>query len=194
MYLVTVYQLNRSRSPPGITESVMCKSVIDSPLCLCMSTYWERGRAGWGSPGALTCMLGPRRLLCCWCCRWVNASLGLFTPAILAWCLRSWMSSRVSSSGCSQTRISEEWENILENHLGSYINWDSQMVKRPVYFRKILINNKKKQKPCSMKATAAFWTLRGQFIVAIVITTGITNNLNKRKISQWHKNRNYTGS
>lgn len=111
-----------------------------------MWTYWEQGGAGLGSPGALTCMLGPRRLLCCWCCRWVNASLGLFTPAILAWCLRSWMSSRVSSSGCSQARISEEWENILENHLGSYINWESQMAERPVYFRKILINEKKTKK------------------------------------------------
>lgn len=117
---------------------------MDSPLCLCMWAYWEPGGAGWGSPGALTCMLGPRRLLCCWCCRWVNASLGLFTPAILAWCLRSWMSSRVSSSGCSQARISEERENILENHLGSYINWESQTVARPVYFRKIQINKKKK--------------------------------------------------
>lgn len=163
------------------------KSIMNSPLCLCMWTYWERGGAGRGSPGTLTCMLGPRRLLCCWCCRWVNASLGLFTPAILAWCLRSWMSSRVSSSGCSQARISEEWENILENHLGSYINWESQMVERPVYFCKILIN-KKKQKPCSMKATAAFWTLRGQLIVlsGIVVTviwTGIPNKLNKSKIS-----------
>lgn len=145
-------------------------------------------RARWsrlgGSGGALTCMLGPRRLLCCWCCRWANASLGLFTPAILAWCLRSWMSSRVSSSGCSQARISEEWENILENHLGSHINRESQMVERPVYFRKILINKNKKKKPCSMKATAAFWTLRGQFIVVMVIRTGITNEF--KKISQWH--------
>lgn len=125
MYLVIVYQLKSSRPLPRITGMIyMRKSIIDFPLCLCMWTYWERGRAGWGSLGALTCMLGPRRLLCCWCCRWVNASLGLFTPAILAWCLRSWMSSRVSSSGCSQARISEEWENILENHLGSYINWE----------------------------------------------------------------------
>lgn len=54
---------------------------------------------------SLTCMLGPRRPLCWWCCRWANALQGLCTPAILAWCLRSWMRSRVNSSGCSQARV-----------------------------------------------------------------------------------------
>lgn len=67
--------------------------------------------------GPLTCMLGPRRSLCWWCCRWVNASLGLCTPAILAWCLRSWMRSRVSSSGCSQARVLEGPERNERKYL-----------------------------------------------------------------------------
>lgn len=108
--------------------------------------------------GPLTCMLGPRRPLCWWCCRWANVSLGLCTPAILAWCLRSWMRSRVSSSGCSRARClgaggQREERKYLRTiwavqRLG-YSSWESHVFERPVYFSLmsfiislIIINNK----------------------------------------------------
>ena len=84
------------------------------------------------SIGPLTCMLGPRRPLCWWCCRWANASvgamhashLGLVPPKLneeqsqLLWLQPS---RGFRARGPVEAQRNER--NILENHLWQYSSW-----------------------------------------------------------------------